>query len=494
MNGSNEKYKGSLTFRTWLYFVGMTVAVLVVLWVCEIIYFNAYYRNMKVREYSRVAESIAESYRGVPDPTFDALVENSVTSNQYALAIFTLGGKQPDEATEHDVSLITYRDPANWNTETGNPDSYAVEFTPDEDFYSSVLSDGKTYTYSLPSNTYRKYNALICCTSREYHIGTVYFYSVFIIPPLSMTTSLLASQFIVVSCVCLVISALLSFALSKNFTRPLTQFAATAKLMGKGQKVVFRRCGYSEFDELSDTLTSASEEIERTDKLRKDFLANVSHDLRTPLTMVKAYAEMIRDISYKNDAKRNEHIKVIIDEVDRLTLLVNDILDLSKIQSGTKKPELTTVELSEVCSRVMERLSILEEQGYIFEVELDEGCLVTGDEHMLEQVFYNLIGNAVSYTGADKRVSVKIKRDGDTVKFSVTDTGKGIAPSEKEKIWDRYYRANQSKRAVVGSGIGLSIVKNLLIAHSAEYGIDSVINRGSTFWFRLPLLKPQNDE
>ena len=108
------------------------------------------------------------------------------------------------------------------------------------------------------------------------------------------------------------------------------------------------------------------------------------------------------------------------------------------------------------------------------------------DERMVEQICYNLISNAVSYTGEDKLVTVRVLRQGDKVRAEITDTGRGIAPSERDKVWDRYYRSSQGKRAVVGSGIGLSIVKNLLILHKAEYGIDSIVNNGSTFWFRLP--------
>ena len=222
-------------------------------------------------------------------------------------------------------------------------------------------------------------------------------------------------------------------------------------------------------------------------------MANVSHDLRTPLTIVKAYTERIRDISYRDEQKRNEHCKVIIDEVDRLTNLVNDILELSKLQSGTLELNKSKVDLSYIATTVLERFAILKEKGYNLILECDDNAFVECDSSMIEQVMYNLIGNAVSYTGEDKVVKISVKKEDGKVVVKVTDTGKGIAPSEKEKVWDRYYRASQTKRAVHGSGIGLSIVKSLLIAHSAEYGIDSVINNGSTFWFSLPIAENQEN-
>ena len=113
---------------------------------------------------------------------------------------------------------------------------------------------------------------------------------------------------------------------------------------------------------------------------------------------------------------------------------------------------------------------------------------------MVEQIVYNLVGNAVSYTGDDKKVSVAVRRLAETVRVEISDTGKGIAPSERDKVWDRYYRSSQAKRAVVGSGIGLSICKNLLELNRARYGVDSVVNHGSTFWFEMNYAPEESEQ
>ena len=174
------------------------------------------------------------------------------------------------------------------------------------------------------------------------------------------------------------------------------------------------------------------------EKMRANLLRAISHDLRTPLTMVKAYAEMVRDISWRDEKKRNEHCNVIIDEADRLTMLVNDILDLTKPQAGTREPDLKRLNLSKLVSNVLERFAILSEQsGYGFSLSTDEDCFVLADERMVEQIVYNLVGNAGSYTGDDKKVSVAVRRLAETVRVEISDTGKGIAPSERDKVWDR---------------------------------------------------------
>ncbi len=478
-------------FRTWIYFMVLTLFMLAFMWGGELLLFKTMYRRMKTNEIQSVTLSLADRCGKDSKAGFLERVQESVTTNQITFAMFTLGNKAPTSASQEDFRLLYYCDFVGHKEEP--VDGVSDIFAPDPNFYHKFENEGEVYSYRSFVGG-QKEASLIVTTSRVINGETVYFYVASVDLPANITTMLLADQLITVTCICLIVSVILSYALSRNITRPLTQFARTAKLLGKGQKVEFVSSGYEEFDELAKTLTNASEEIEKTEKLRREFMANVSHDLRTPLTIVKAYTERIRDISYRDEAKRNEHCKVIIDEVDRLTALVNDILDLSKIQAGTKELNLTSCDLSAVAKRVMERFEIYRDQGYNFIVETDENLVAVCDERMLEQVFYNLIGNAVSYTGEDKTVTIKVKKDNERVKVSVTDTGKGIAPSEKDKVWDRYYRASQSKRAVVGSGIGLSIVKSILIAHSAEYGIDSIVNNGSTFWFALPLALGEAEE
>ena len=200
------------------------------------------------------------------------------------------------------------------------------------------------------------------------------------------------------------------------------------------------------------------------------------------------------DESATVEQEKQEYVGIIENNNALLLQLIGDILDLSKIQSGTREPEKKRVDLSSLAGTVLERFQILTEQsGYKFDLSADADCFVTADERMVEQIVYNLIGNAVSYTGEDKKVGVRVKRLENAVRVEISDSGKGIAPSERDKVWDRYYRSSQAKRAIVGSGIGLSICKNLLVLHGAEYGIDSVVNNGSTFWFVMPYA-PETDE
>lgn len=277
---------------------------------------------------------------------------------------------------------------------------------------------------------------------------------------------------------------------SMVITKPVSEVTEKAKALARGNYDA-RFGGESfcaEVSELSEALDYAGSEISKADKMQKELIANVSHDFKTPLTMIKAYASMIQEISGEDPEKRKKHTQVIIDEADRLTVLVGDLLDLSKMQAGIGDFELTVFNLSEDVYRVTGRFDYLAEtQGYIFETDIDDDLYTYAARARVEQVLYNLIGNAVNYTGEDKKVVVRLKKQEETARFEVIDSGKGIAPEEMDTIWERYYRSSEAhKRPVQGTGLGLSIVKTILKRHNIRFGVTSEQGKGSCFWVEFP--------
>ena len=185
--------------------------------------------------------------------------------------------------------------------------------------------------------------------------------------------------------------------------------------------------------------------------------------------------------------KREEHIGIIIEESDRLAALVNDILDLSKLESGTAGIEKSTFSITRKIHEIMGRYTLLSEQkGYSFHLSTEKDFEIEADVIKIEQVLYNLINNAVNYTGENKTVYItQIIKDDTTARIEITDTGKGIEPELLPLIFDRYYRAEKSRREVIGTGLGLSIVKQILKQHNFKFGVRSELNVGSTFWFEV---------
>lgn len=296
----------------------------------------------------------------------------------------------------------------------------------------------------------------------------------------------------------LVLAFVASGAVALLITKPVTEVTERAKELARGNYSLNFRKEYfcTEMTELSEALESARLEISKADGVQKELIANVSHDFKTPLTMIKAYASMIREISGEDKNKRDAHAQIIIDESDRLTALVGDLLDLSRLRAGMTDSVRTVFNLSEEVYRIAGRFDYLAETGgYKVETLVEEDIYTLACRERIEQVLYNLIGNAVNYTGEDKRVRVKLFRKEKGARFEVIDSGKGIPPEEVDTIWDRYYRSSGThKRPVKGTGLGLSIVKSILLAQGCPFGVISEVGKGSCFWVEFPPPEEEEEE
>ena len=303
--------------------------------------------------------------------------------------------------------------------------------------------------------------------------------------PLTSTTKILISQLIYVTILVLCLSFLIAYFVSKKISGPMIEINKKAKRMSKGDyQFSFKTdSNISEIVELTTTLDEAKDELEKTDDLRRELLANVSHDLKTPLTMIKAYAEMVRDITYKDKEKRESNLNTIIEETDRLTLLVNDILDLSKLGSVVEI-KCEDFDLNQMIRTIMKRFECFEDIKFVYENE--KTLMVHADIKKMEQVIYNLVGNVINYVGKDKKVMIQIIENKSTYTVEVIDHGKGIKKEELDKIWDKYYKIDKThQRNQVGTGIGLSIVKEILKNHNFNYGVKSELKKGTTFYFEI---------
>ena len=250
--------------------------------------------------------------------------------------------------------------------------------------------------------------------------------------PVSSTIQILTNQLVYVTFISLLLACCISFYLSGRITRPIRKIAHSAERLADGEYgIVFKGGHYTEINNLADTLTRASIELEKSDMLQKDLIANVSHDLRTPLTMIKSYAEMIKDISGNNPQKRDEHLQVIIDEADRLNGLVNDLLTISRMQSGKMTLHRHDFNITEAAQMILNTYRIMEEEeGYTFQLNAPANFIVNGDEDKIKQVISNLFTNAIKFCGEDKTVVITLKKRGRFVVCRVEDHGVGIAAEE----------------------------------------------------------------
>ncbi len=466
----------SLKWKLWAYFVCFAAGIMLVLWLLQIIFLSAFYEQMKLRQVAAIGNQIADLY-GTEE--FDDARNTLSYRNGVMIMVVDKAGRTiansdmfGSDRQQHinavELQILLDR--------TAESESGRVSFT--------------MKAPHIPANT--------AAFGAELSAGGEPIYLLVTSPlaPVDATTQVLQTQLLIVTVISLLMGFVLAYFIARKLSRPITKITHAATELATGDySVVFHGGGYAEIDELASALNHTTQELSKTDELRRDLVANVSHDLRTPLTIIKSYAEMIRDISGDTPHKRQEHLQVIIDESDRLNALVSDLLDLSRMEAGTIQLHPEPMDLSEAVSTILRRFHVLSEsEGYTFHADCQPGAIICADQQRMEQVVYNLISNAVNYTGADRKVFVHVHAADGRVRFSVSDTGKGIPPEEIKHIWERYYKASQlGHRSAKGTGIGLAIVKSILLAHDAKFGVDSTVGKGSTFWFEMPLVADASD-
>ncbi len=232
------------------------------------------------------------------------------------------------------------------------------------------------------------------------------------------------------------------------------------------------------------------------DRMKSEFVSTVSHELRTPMTSIKGYAELmvLGAAGSMNDAQK-QYIEVILANADRMSELINDLLDISRIESGKTTLELQPVNLSQIISQVInEHLQGLiqhEDKPIVVTTEISATLpMVNADPDRVTQILTNLLDNAFHYTPADGKITVATRTDSSYVAISVSDTGIGISKENLEKIFDRFFRVEDSEiQEVPGTGLGLAIVRSLVEMHGGQIDVDSVLGEGSTFTFTLPLVE-----
>lgn len=455
-----------MRLHIWGWFMIFVTVVFVLLWVFQIIFLQKFYERMKTDDTIRIADQMVDMYlSGKYHEKFVSL------ANENSMCIEVL-----DQLERHVFGVETLGD--------------------------SCLIHGKNnYRHKIVQNLRAQPDGIYYGKEPKLHTDMLIFvYACTIGPPespqgyllintpllpVNSTVNILKRQTLIITVLLILISFIISVIVSKRLAQPIVEVTREAEQLAHGKyDIVFKGGGYNEADRLAETLTYASHEINRVDIMQRDLIANTSHDLRTPLTMLKAYAEMIRDISGDNPVKREQHLQVIIDETDRLTLLVNDILDLSKLENGKLKLERSEFDMEQKLMEILERYRGLSTvSGYTFHLETDKPTTVNCDAVKIERVICNLLNNAMNYSGEDKQIYLKQERVPEGLKISVRDTGEGMDQETVSRIFDKYYRSENYKRAVVGTGLGLSIVKAILRLHNYAFGVDSKVGVGSTFWF-----------
>ena len=425
----------------------------------EVMLYDKIYRNVVSRALTKVEDEVVELYEQEKYYEINSLANE----NNYSIIIFEINnGKQ--------VSYSTENASGNHNTNT-----YLTEII-------KRMGDNDSAQYYTENE--QKREIFVNAKLKVEGSKKVYYYMSVEVVPVAQGSYVMALNLVITTLVSLIIILATSFVLAKDISKPIKNLSEKAKTLSDGEKVVFDSEEYTEVKNLSNALNYAMDEIQKSQEIQKDVVQNVSHELRTPLTMIKSYTELLQEFSGEDPKKRKEHLAIISEQTERLESLIDDMIDLSKLQSKTMDFSKNTYNLSENL-KIFENYykETYEKEGFVFSFEIEENIELTADEGRIDQAITNLINNAINYSLDDKDVTVKLYRTADNkIQLDVIDHGIGISEEHQEKIFERHFRSNNDKKAVAGSGVGLTIVKEILDYHGYQYGVESELGKGSRFY------------
>ncbi|MDV2886687.1 HAMP domain-containing sensor histidine kinase [Alkalihalophilus pseudofirmus] len=276
--------------------------------------------------------------------------------------------------------------------------------------------------------------------------------------------------------------------ISRRLTAPLREMNRIALQLAKGDFSQHVRVNSKdEIGQLGSTFNYMAKELENIEQMRTDFITNVSHDLRSPLTSIKGFLTALLDGTIA-DHRKNHYYTIMKNETERLSKLVNDLLDMSQLQHGHITIKPTTYNLSEQVRLVAAKMEPQLQASDLF-IELEEGAgdvYVFADKDRIEQVLINLIENAIHHSPPKKPVYVHLLQEAEQVKVSIEDFGEGIKEEDLTYIWERFYKTDKARSKKTGTGVGLSIVKSIIDLHQSSIQVKSEVGIGTTFIFTLP--------
>lgn len=472
------KKKISLKWKIGRYLILFAVVLIALLFLFQIVLLEPMYESSKLSSVKYAGEEIASA---IDEDTLEDIVFNSSVQNDTCIVLnykdATMAMKNQQCTAFSQMSQERINDLIQKAAGSKNNTYISISHNV------SMISRN---WWTLASNDFKNiiYTRIVEGKSGK---GVLMIYSG--ISPVSATTKTLKKQLSYLSIGILIAVIGLTFVIYRGIEKPLSKINEAAKGLGSGKYEVDPSTNkYKEAEELNTTLSNAAKDIQKADKAKRDLLANVSHDLRTPLTMISGYGEMMKELPGE---KTDENLQVIIDESKRLNQLVNDLLDLSRFQDNRITLEKTSFDITQMIQEELRKYDVyMYQDGYKIEVQLDRSAIVYADKKRMQQVFNNFMTNAINYSGNNKHIIVKEEIHEDTVTISVQDFGEGMAEDKLHDIWDRYYKIDKEHvRVSSGSGIGLAIVKQILDLHNLKYGVKSKVKEGSTFYFEMPIQK-----
>ena len=491
----------SFRFKLWVYFAVFTAFIFIILWLMQTVFLQSFYNDMLISDTKKVAEKIRS--HGT-DADIEKKIDELARDNTVIILITDESGKLLYSSDEFKGMHSKVKIPGNAEIEdkdrknefAGLPEppkekkndfgKRMDEYRNLPDNYNEILSLLKASDEGYIESTEDDYYVYVTYVDYNGQDGKSVLYISTPLEAQGSAVNILRRILVWVTVLSLAAGFILSWFIARKFSKPVQRLSEKADKLGEKEYSEAYDSGFcSELDSLNQTLDRTNEKLNTSKEFQMQLLSNVSHDLRTPLTMIKGYAEMIRDISWEDSEAMSSDLQVIIKEADRLNALVNEILEYSELQTEDDTKDMEQLDLSELVKSSAERFEkLLQPENVVIEKDIDLGLTATGNPGLLERALYNLMDNAVRHTGDGKKIRVALKQKDGIKVISVQDFGNGIAPEEIDHIWDRYYTSRQRKGKGV-SGLGLAIVKQIALKHRGKCYAESKEGEGCTFFIEI---------
>jgi signal transduction histidine kinase len=287
----------------------------------------------------------------------------------------------------------------------------------------------------------------------------------------------------------IVFAFFISWIMASWIARPLQHVVTSAEALAEGEYQTIPLEGPMEVQQLADTFNEMSHRVKASVQSQRDFVVNVSHELKTPLTSIQGFAQAIVDGTVEKKDELNKAGNVILREASRLHRLVNDLLMLARLETGTADLQKADIALNELLNNMIDKFELqAKKAGVELKTDFNGEVIVYTDGDRLAQVFTNLIDNAIKFTSRGGKITLStILEDGDVI-VSVKDTGIGIPEKDQERIFDRFYQVDKSRKGGVGRGVGLglSIAKQIIMSQGGDIWMESLPDKGSNFMVKMP--------
>ncbi len=472
-NKSKNHFFSKMSVRLWFIMMAVVLFTIVLMWIVQVFVLESNYADMAVGEIKNQLETVREE-----------LTTGDLADNGELLSYLSkiINGKlMLVDKNGSLIEIYSYGHTLNMEEDMSNVSVW--EDIENSDVYENVLAR-QTYSREVRENSHLE----------SYEIGLPAVYNgeeVYLIlrqsfSELNQVLGMNRRQLIAFSILLTLVSAVIAAVLSRRFTKPVRIIKDTVDELARGNLQAEPDIALQdEVGQLAESVRELGQALQRVDALRKELIANVSHELRSPLSLIGGYAEMVRDIHWKDEEKRQDDLNLIIKEANRMSEMVSDILDYSQLQAGYLQLRKDWYNLCEILeSEVMLCEQSVAKNHIKITLSLPQGeAMAYVDALKISQVIRNLLYNAINHTQDGESIVAELKEEQEGFYVAVKNVGDPIPEEERSLIWERYHRSQHQGGRNEGTGLGLSIVSTILKAHGMDYGVDYE-DKMTVFWFR----------